>query len=346
MKVRNPVVAASGRWWIILVATVLAAGTASLLSTIDDADARVRTIGIAALAGLLIGLAGATIIDSLDDTVRRERDLAIEIGGLSPPPVLAVVPLERRRGGTREPTRSGRPVTVTSPGGRAAAVYQVLGRNIRFVGIHRPATIIQLASVLPGDGCTTTVADLAVGLARVGHSVAIIDADLRQPALHRLFDTPQVPGLIDILFGESVDFVAAPVNLPGGVELVLVPAGAASERPSNLFSNPRWHDMIHGLARRYDYVLIDSAAVLPSADAIALAEAVDAVVLVVRANRTSWSKVAEAVERLRASGYLVDGFVLNRAKQGAPGRFLCERLRHDVEPVGSTTIPPRLGRRA
>ena len=337
MKVRNPAEAAGRRWWIILIATVLAAGTAGTLSMIDEADARVDTVGIAALAGVLIGLAGAFVIDSLDDTVRRERDLKVEIGGLSSPPVLAVVPAERKG--------SGRPVTVISPDGRVAEVYQALGRNIHFVGIRRPATIIQLASALPGEGCTTTVADLAVGLACVGHSVAVIDADLREPGLHRLFAVPQVPGLADILFGESVDFVAAPVTVPGGVEMVLVPAGDVGEWPAEVLSNPRCHDVIRDLARRYDYVLIDSAAVLPSADAIALAAVVEAVVLVVQADRTSCGNVVESVDRLRASGHVVDGFVLHQAKRGTPGRFLSERLRYDAEPIGSKIIPPQVGRR-
>jgi receptor protein-tyrosine kinase len=309
-----------------------------MLSTIDESDDRVLTVGIAALAGVLIGLAGAMVIDSLDDTVRRERDLTAKIRGLSPPPVLAVVPAER--------IRSGRPKAVTSPDGRAAAIYQALGRNIHFVGIRRPATIIQLTSPWPGAGCTAMVADLAVGLARVGHSVAAIDADLRQPGLHRLFATPQVPGLADILYGESVDFVAAPVTLPGGVELVLVPAGDVGERPAEMLSNPRCRDVIRDLSQRYDYVLVDSAAVLPSPDAIALAAMVDAVLLVVQADRTSSGDVVGAVDRLRASGYIVDGFVLNQAKRGAPGRFLTERLRHDAEPIGSAIIPPKVGRRA
>ena len=112
-----------------------------------------------------------------------------------------------------------------------------------------------------------------------------------------------------------------------------------------MLSSPRCHDVIRGLAQRYDYVLIDSAAVLPSADAIALAAVVDAVVLVVQAGRTLWGDVVESVDRLRASGH-VDGFVLNRAKRGAPGRFLTERLRHDAEPIGSANIPPPVGRRA
>ena len=158
---------------MILVATVLAAGTAGMLAIIDEADAGAETVAFAALAGALIGLAGAFVIDSLDDTVRRERDLNVNIGGLSPPPVVAVVPAQR--------ISSGRPATFTSTDGRAAEVYRALGRNIHFVGIRRPATIIQLASALPGQGCTTTVADLAIGLARVGHSVAVIDGDLRHP---------------------------------------------------------------------------------------------------------------------------------------------------------------------
>jgi non-specific protein-tyrosine kinase len=338
MKLRNLAVAASDRWWIILIATVLAAGTAGMLEIIDEADARARSVAIAALAGALIGLAGAFVIDSLDDTVHRERDLDAEIGGMSPPPVLAVVSAER--------IGSGHPVTFKSSDGRVAEVYKALGRNIHLVGIRRPATIIQLASALPGEGCTATVGELAVGLARVGHSVAVIDADLRQPGLHPLFAVPRVPGLADILSGESVDFVAVPVTVPGGVELVLVPAGDVGEWPAEVLSNPRCHDVIRDLARRYDYVLIDSAAVLPSADAIALAAVVDLMVLVVQADRTSWGDIVESVDRLRASGYVVDGFVLNQAKRGAPGRFLSERLGDDAKSVGSANTPSQVGRRA
>jgi len=338
MKLRNPAVVADGRWWMILVATALAAGTAGIVVMIVEADAQARTVGIAALAGALIGLAGAFVIDSLDDIVRRERDLDVRIGGRSPPPVLAVVPAERNG--------SGRPVTFTSPDGRVAEIYQALGRNIHLAGIRRPAKIIQLASALPGEGCTATVGDLAVGLARAGHSVAVIDGDLRQPGLHRLFAVPQVPGLTDILSGESVDFVAVPVTVPGGVELVLVPAGDVGERPAEVLSNQRCHDVIRDLALRHDYVLIDSAAVLPSADAIALAAVVDAMVLVVQADRTSWGAVVESVDRLRASGYVVDGFVLDRAKRDVPGRFLSERLRDDAKPVGSANIPSQVGGRA
>ena len=180
----------------------------------------------------------------------------------------------------------------------------------------------------------------------VGHSVAVVDGDLRQPGLHRLFAVPQVPGLADIVFGESVDFVAAPVSVPGGVELVLVPAGDVGERPAEVLSNPRCHDVIRDLARRHEYVLIGSAAVLPSADAVALAAAVEAVVLVVQADRTSWGNVVASVDRLRASGYVVDGFVLDQAKRGAPGRFLSGRLRNDAKPIGSANIPSQVGRRA
>jgi succinoglycan biosynthesis transport protein ExoP len=339
MNVRNPARAARRRWWIVLVATALAAGTALVSSatwaTIDDAGERVLTACIAALIGLVIGLVGALVIDSLDDTVRGERDLQADIDGQSPPPVLAVVPVE--------PTPTGRAATVAAPDGRVAEIYEALGRNLHVVGLHRPARIIQITSSLPGEGSTTTVADLAVGLARSGHSVAAVDADLRKPALHRLFATPPVPGLADILQGESVDFVAVPLSLPGGVDLVLVPAGDTAERPSGVLSGTRWHEVIHGLAQRFDSVLVDSAAVLPSDDAMALADVVDAVLLVVRADRTSWSDVVESVGRLRASGCFVGGFVLTQAKRGAPGRFLAERLRGDAEALGSATIAQQGG---
>ena len=246
MNMHNPVRAPRRRWWMVLVGIVLAAGTAGVLSatwaTIDATDARVRSVGLAALAGLLVGLVGAFVIDSLDDTVRGERDLQVDIDGLSPPPVVAVVPVDR--------TRSARPVMVTSPDDPAAAVYQVLGRNLHFVGIRRPATIIQIASSLPGEGCTRTVADLAVGLARAGHTVVAVDADLRQPALHRLFATPLVPGLADILVGEPIDFVAAPVSLSGGAELVLVTAGDAAWHPADVLSSSRCQELIRGLAQR------------------------------------------------------------------------------------------------
>ena len=260
-----------------------------------------RTGTLAAVVGLLLGLGAAFAIDYFDDSVRSEDDLE----RLSPLPVLAVVPID--------PPVDHRPVSLSAPGDYAVEIYRGLRTNIQFLGLDRDVKIIQVTSSLPSEGKTTTATNLASVLAQAGRSVAVVDADLRRPRIHEVFATPVSPGLTDLLVGEPIAYVARPLEIED-LPMSLVPSGAVPGNPSELLSSQRCRDVIRELADAYDYVIVDSAPVLPVADSVALARAVDAVLFVVQAKSTSRRQVVEALERLERVLAPVIGLVLNQAR--------------------------------
>jgi succinoglycan biosynthesis transport protein ExoP len=283
----------------------LTTGGASVVKAADLPDDPVepqplRTGALAAVIGLLLGLGAAFLVDHLDDSLRAPADLE----SVTDVPVLAVVPVE--------PPPDNRPIAMSEPNEFAVEVYRGLRTNIQFLALDKPLQIIQVTSPIPGEGKTTTASNLAVVLAQAGNQVIIVDADLRKPQLHEVFGVQAAPGITEALLGENVDMVVN--HLDGGVHVVT--AGAVPPNPSEMLSSSRVGAMLHDLASRYDYVIIDSAPVLPVADAVTLGRAVEGVLLVAQAGRTSRHAVEDALGRLERVGAPVFGIVLNRAKVG------------------------------
>ena len=145
-----------------------------------------RTATLAFVVGLLLGLAAAFLIDYLDDKVRTADDLE----ALTDRPVLAEVPVD--------PPTGNLPLAMTAPTHVSVEAYRGLRTNIQFLALDESIHVIQVTSSLAGEGKTTTATNLAVVLARAGHRVALVDADLRRPRLHQVFDVPPTPGFTDI----------------------------------------------------------------------------------------------------------------------------------------------------
>jgi succinoglycan biosynthesis transport protein ExoP len=290
------------------VDTALKTGGASVVKSaefpIDPVEPTpVRTATLAAVVGLLLGLGAAFTIDYFDDSLRTEDDLE----RLTDLPVLAVVPVD--------PPKDHRPVALSAPDDYAVETYRGLRTNVQFLGLDRPVKIIQITSSLPGEGKTTTATNLAVVLAQAGRRVVIVDGDLRRPRIHETFAVPQTPGMIDLLVGEPLELVATTLPVGGGADITVVPSGTVPGNPGELLSSHRARGVLAQLADQFDLVIVDSAPVLPVADAIALAGAVDAVLFVTQAKRTSRRNAVEALERLGRVRAPLVGMVLNQAKR-------------------------------
>jgi len=257
----------------------------------------VRTAALAGVLGLLVGLGAALLLDYLDDSVRVPDD----VEPLTDLPVLAVVPVE--------PPPDHRPVALSEPHEFVVEIYRGLRTNVQFLGLDRTLRTIQVTSSLPGEGKTTTATNLAVVLSQAGHRTVLVDADLRRPRVHEVFRVPAAPGFTEALLGEPLDLVLAHVN----DSLHVVAAGTVPPNPSEMMSHRRVADLLQQLAARYDYVIVDTAPVLPIADALALSRSVDGVLLVAQANRVSQRELKEAIERLELVGAPLFGLVLNRA---------------------------------
>ena len=141
----------------------------------------------------------------------------------------------------------------------------------------------------------------------------LVDADLRRPRAHEVFGLDPSPGLTDVLLGASPEASCRDAGVDGAPTLRVCTAGVPPPNPSELLATRRAHDVFTDLASRFDFVVIDSAPVLPVADAVALAGSADAVLVVVQARSTSDDKVRETIGRLERVGAPTVGVVLNRA---------------------------------
>jgi capsular exopolysaccharide synthesis family protein len=181
-------------------------------------------------------------------------------------------------------------------------------------GNHR---VVMITSALSGEGKTSLASHLATSLARSGLRTLLIDADLRSPALHRLFDLPTDPGLSEVLRGESA---LADVVTPTAIEeLKVVPAGKCDHQTLRILSQGGMGSLFGRLKDTYDFVIVDSSPVLPVADSLIIAQQVDAVLLSVLTDVSRKHKIFAAYQRLMTLGVRVLGAVVTGAHDGAYG---------------------------
>lgn len=284
---------------------------------IKDAEVRsnpveptpLRTAVLALIVGLVLGLAAAFLIDYLDDKVRTEDDLE----RLVKRPVLAVVPID--------PPPNNLPISMTEPDHAAVEAYRGLRTNLQFLGLDSPVKVIQVTSSLAGEGKTTTAVNVAVVLAQAGHRVALVDADLRRPRVHEVFAVPQSPGFTDLLLGAPAKTSVNHVSIDGTNQLSVFTAGTVPANPSELLTGRRTRRLLKEMGAYYDYVVVDSAPVLPVSDSVALSTAVDGMFVVAHAGRVTTGQIAETMERLERVGAPVLGLVLNQAERDRSGGY-------------------------
>jgi capsular exopolysaccharide synthesis family protein len=186
-----------------------------------------------------------------------------------------------------------------------------------------PLKTILVSSGMPAEGKTFVTVNLAMSLARnMNNNVLLIDADLRRPSLHSILGTNKTPGLAEYLARSAeLNGVLQRNQNPTIVEagfvrtipnLTFIPGGAGGDNASELVANDRLEELVASLAPLFDWILIDSPPVLAFADAIDLARAADAILLVARGSSTPFDVAQRAQAAFSNSRIL--GFVLNAVK--------------------------------
>ncbi len=213
---------------------------------------------------------------------------------------------------------SERLVTVEDPAGIASEGYRALRTRLFHILADLPPKVIMLTSASPQEGKSTTCANLGVALAQTNRSTLLMDCDLRNPVLHKIFGLPNLRGLVDVLVG-AYDLQA--VLQEPFPNLQVATAGPVPHNPWELLSSERFAELTNQARQRFDYLLIDSPHVLMNssplgalADPVILATQVDGVLLVLNAQSTGKKTLQRAVHTLETGGANILGTIVNNIK--------------------------------
>ncbi|KAJ1681212.1 hypothetical protein LUZ63_023563 [Rhynchospora breviuscula] len=201
---------------------------------------------------------------------------------------------------------------------RVAEAVRELRTNIQFMDVDHPPRVMVVTSPLPGDGKSTTSANLAIVLAASGQSVVLIDGDLRRPMVAKLFGLVEGAGLTDVLAGRAgFDDVAQPVGADGN--LVVLGAGLLPPNPSEVLGSGRMRDLLADLAVR-STVIIDAPPLLPVTDAAVLAHHADGAMVVASVGKTTLETLQKAIGHLDRAAARCLGIVINRVPVRGRGK--------------------------
>lgn len=217
---------------------------------------------------------------------------------------------------TVTPTGTGHRPDLTvlgQPDGPAAEAFRALRANVKFAGGEHPARSILLAGAEVDPERPLVAANLATALAAAGDTTLLIDADLRRPAQHAIFGVPNDDGVALFLRGRDAALPIRATAVPG---LSLLPSGPTPPDPAELLASDRFRILLALARETAEYVIVDAPPVTAVADALAVAAAVDGVLLLVRAGRTRRAVAQRAKEQLLRVGANLLGVVLTDAKLG------------------------------
>lgn len=274
---------------------------------------------LGALLGLGLGLGMALFVERLDNSLKSIED--VERTGLS---ILGSIPLiksSKDKGPKKEEKKSedyqikiiaSNLVAHFEPKSPISEAYRTFRTNLQFARLDTPLKTILVTSSGPGEGKSTTVANLAITMAQMGTNTLLVDSDLRRPILHSIFNLQRTPGLTNYLAG---NVPLGEIIQPTPIEnLSLLTCGVLPPNPSELLGSKKMKQLLEELKERFETILFDSPPVIAVTDAAVLSTLLDGVVLVVSSGYTSREAVIRGITLLENVKSRLIGGVLNKIK--------------------------------
>jgi tyrosine-protein kinase Etk/Wzc len=299
------------------------------LPTLPIAPRPALNLLLGGMLGLVLAFGAVLLRERLDNTVHTKE----EVEALSGAAVLALIPhigeadrakyFERWARVSRKHIGRNNGQVMPSPlsdsrllhkdaQSVAAEAFRKLRTNITFARPDSPPRVLIFTSPAAGDGKSTSVMNLAIALVQQGKRVIVLDGDMRRGGLHKLLNGAQMPGLSEILVGQT-DFGSAVQSLAlesfGTVDLLAT--GLIPPNPAELLTSPRFRALIEALRPSYDAILIDSPPINLVTDAAIIGRETDGAVVVARAAKTTRGELAHAIGQLRQVQVPITGMILN-----------------------------------
>lgn len=311
---------------------VVMAGTPNNIHIVDYAIApdypigpqRLRSVLLASLLSLAFGIGLSLFLEYMDDTLRSPED----VEKMLRLPALAVIPAiggatRRRhllpgkgalqtRNDNRGNANSSELLTNMDPRSPLAEAYRQLRTSILLsTAGHAPKTLL-VTSSLPAEGKTTTAVNAAISLAQTGASVLVIDADMRRPRIHKIFETENRRGLSTILSSEMNE--AEVLSMIGQDEtsgLHLLTSGPIPPNPAELLGSEQMRRLVVTLESTFTHIIIDSPPIASFTDGVLIATLVDGALLVVHGGKSTRNVVRRSRQLLQDVGAKIFGVILN-----------------------------------
>jgi polysaccharide biosynthesis transport protein len=312
---------------------------ANLLTIVDPASPAAQPSSprvllntmLAAALGLLVALGLAFLIEHLDDTIKSPDDVGEVIGA----PTLGVVmqmKLDKKQSDRQ------RLVTLAAPRSPVAEAFRTLRTNLEFASVDKQLRSLVVTSAVPGEGKSTVSANVALTFAQAGRKVVLLDADMRRPSIHRLFEVPNSYGLTTLLRSEETP-IGSIAHATDELNLRVITTGPLPPNPAELLGSQRMGDLMARLDHEADMIVVDSPPLHAVTDAAVLAAQMDGALLVVHAGRTKRGAVRQAKEALERVGANILGVTLNRLTERTTAAYYY-RYYGDYYAAGSGSSSP------
>ena len=280
------------------------------ISVVDDAVTPlfpvspnlVKNAGVGLLAGLLLGIGFVLMREQLDDTIKKPEEVEAKLGL----PLLGIIPHVKKK------TANGMAMsmlTVADPRSMFSESYRSMRTALQFSTAEGAPKRLMVTSSIQAEGKSTTTLALAINFAQLGQKVLVIDADMRNPSLHKSLAVANTAGLSSYLSGDRmVDDLLQKTSVKN---LAVMTAGPHPPSPVDLLMGPRLLELLdRAEAMGFDKIILDAPPVLGIADAIVLGNQVQDMLFVVRVGSTKMSNIRDALRRLRMGGIMPLGVAL------------------------------------
>lgn len=279
---------------------------------------RLTTVIGALILSTIFGMGLALFLEYLDDTVRTTEEIEnyLQLPALAAIPSIDSVPKRKLLlvgSGEDEEVSAQSPLLISADSRSSLAeAYRHLRTSILLsTAGHAPKSLL-ISSSLPSEGKSTIASNTAISLAQTGAKVLIIDADMRRPRLHSIFDLGNREGLSSLLASELSDTeIDASIKYDERTKLFVMTSGPIPPNPAELIGSEQMVSLLRSLQSRFTHIVIDSPPIASFTDGVLIASMVDGVILVVHAGRSSRQVVRRSRQMLQEIGARIFGVVLN-----------------------------------
>jgi polysaccharide biosynthesis transport protein len=294
-------------------------------------------LALGGFLGILLGVGSALALEAMDKSLKTIEDAKRLLGY----PVLGKIPQIGAKGkGNVEDL----PV-LNDPYSPATSNFEMLVTNLGFTLSDQPLRVIAVTSSMPGEGKSFVAANLAVAKVQMGYRVLLIDADMRRPRQHKIWEQPNFMGLSEVLVGQG-DFVGIVQEAIHNLDILS--AGTIPPNPAALLDSQRMRVLLEQASKDYDFVIVDTPPLTAVTDALLVSKMVDGILLVVRPGVVEKDAVAATQMQLEQSGQRVLGMVMNDVNTNTGGYYHSKGY-YGVKPApkekeSETMVPPlRIG---